>query len=149
LVDELFSVAVGTEALGKRVSLDLESTKGRREFEGPEEVICFLELGTAGCDFVDQVLHAADSNFAELTSDDAVVSKRNSASVHLSVTTLINKTRNGVTGWITESNVGLDPLDHVPGCLVQLNKNTVVELTKTQKLENLSGFRSKLVYTEK
>ena len=79
------------------MSLDLESTKWRRELEWPEEVVGFLELWSTSSDFVDQVFNARDTNLAELSSDDGVVSKWNSASVNLTVSSLVDQVGDGLS----------------------------------------------------
>ena len=43
------------------------------ELEGPQEVVGFLEVGTASVDFVDQILNADDAVLAESLLDDLVV----------------------------------------------------------------------------
>ena len=97
LVDHLLSVSVGTISLSERVSLDLESTEWRRELEWPEEVVGFLELWSTSSDFVDQVFNARDTNLAEFSSDDGVVSKWNSASVNLTVSSLVDQVGDGLS----------------------------------------------------
>ena len=94
LVNELLSSSEGTETLSEGVSLDLESTKWGGEFEWPQEVVGFLEVGSAGDDLVDQVLDAGNSVLGEFSGDDAVISEGNSASVDLSVSSLVDEVLN-------------------------------------------------------
>jgi len=129
------------------VSLDLESTKWRRELEWPEEVVGLLELWSAGGDFVDEVLDARDTDLAEFSSDDGVVSKWDSASVNLTISSLVDQVADGGSGWETVSHEWLDHSDHVPGGLVKLNESTVVELSQSKELQDLLWLWSKLVDT--
>lgn len=96
-INEFFSVSEGTVSLSECVSLDLKSTEWRRELEWPEEVIGFLELWSTSSDFVDQVFNARDTNLAEFSSDDGVVSKWNSASVNLTVSSLVDQVGDGLS----------------------------------------------------
>ena len=130
------------------MSLDLESTKWRGELEWPEEVVGFLELWSTSSDFVDQVFDARNTDFAELSSDDGVVSKWNSASVNLTVSSLVDQVSNGLSGWESVSHEWLDDSDHVPGGLVKLDESTVVELSQSEELQDLLWLWSKLVDTK-
>ena len=134
--------------MGESVSLDLESSEWRRELEWPEEVVGFLELWSASSDFVDEVFNARNTDFAELSSDDGVVSKWNSASVNLTVSSLVDQLRDGGSGWESVGHEWLDHSDHVPGGLVKLNESTVVELSQSEELQDLLWLWSKLVDTK-
>ena len=133
-INEFFSVSEGTVSLSEGVSLDLESTEWGRELEWPEEVVGLLELWSAGGDFVDEVLNARDTDLAEFSSDDGVVSKWNSASVNLTVSSLVDQVGDGLSGWETVSHEWLDHSDHVPGSFVKLDKRTIVQLSNSKEL---------------
>jgi len=60
------------------VSLGSKSFQGRGELEGPEEVVCFLELGSEGGDFMDEILNASNTVLSENGLNDFVVSQRDS-----------------------------------------------------------------------
>lgn len=147
-INEFFSVSEGTISLSECVSLDLESTKWRREFEWPEEVVGFLEFWSTSSDFVDQIFNARDTNFAEFSSNDGVVSKWNSASVNLTVSSLVDQVGNGLSRWESVSHKWLNDSDHVPGSLVKLNEGTVMELSQSKELQDLLWLWSKLVDTK-
>jgi len=149
LVDQLLSVTPSTVALGEGVSLGLESTERRGELEWPQEVVGLLELWSAGSDLVNEVLNAGDSVLSELVGDDAVVRKWKSASVDLSVSSLVDKVLDGSSGGEAISHEWLDNLNHVPGSLVKLDEHTVVELSKSEKLKDLLGLGSELVNTKR
>lgn len=148
-VDKLLSVSVGTEALSEGVSLYLESAERRAELEWPEEVIGFLELRAAGDELVDEVLNAVDAMASELTSDDAVVGEGNSTSVDSAVSSLIDQLGDGVSGWEAVSDEWLNDSNHVPGGLVELHEDAVVQLSEPQQLQNLLWLWGKLVDTMK
>jgi hypothetical protein len=148
LVDELLSASESSVTLGESVSLDLKSTKWRGELEWPEEVVGFLELWSAGGDLVDQVLHTGDSVLAELTSDDRVVGQWDSASVDLSVSSLVNELGDGGSGWETVSHEWLNDSNHVPGGLVELDEHSVVQLSQSEELQDLLWLRGELVDTK-
>ena len=130
------------------MSLLLETTLRVGELEGPEEVVGLLEVRAAGDDLVDEVLHAVDATLVELTIDDLVVGESNSASVDLTVATLVNELGDGGAGGETVGDEGLDNADHVPGGLVQLDEDGVVDLSKSEELEDLLGLGGKLVDTK-
>ena len=129
------------------MSLDLESTEGRAELEWPQEVVGLLEAGSAGHDLVDQVLHAVDTVVAELASNDAVVRERDSRVVDFTVSSLVDELGNSGSRWVAVGDEWLNHLDHVPGGLVQSDKDGVVELSESQELEDLLGLGGKLTDT--
>jgi transcriptional antiterminator Rof (Rho-off) len=64
LVDELLAVA-GITTLGEVDALVLEAAQGVGELERPQEVVGLLEVGSAGVDLMNEVLHADDVVLAE------------------------------------------------------------------------------------
>lgn len=148
-VDQLLSVSEGSISLEETVSLLLEPTVGGGELEGPEEVVGLLELRSDGNNLVNEVLDGVDSELSELTLNDGIVSERDSGSVDLSVSSLVNELLDGGSGWVSVGDEWFDDLDHVHGGLVQLNEDTVVELSKSEELQDLLGLRSELIDTKK
>ena len=96
---------------------------------------------------MDEVLDAVDTVRTELTSDDAVVSEWDSASVNLTIASLVDELGDGLSGWVTEGDVWLDDSDHVPGGLVELDEHAIVQLSKSQELQDLLWLWSELVDT--
>jgi len=131
------------------VSLLFESLEWGGELEWPEEVVGLLEVWADGPDLVDQVLDAGDTLLAERLVDDAVVGKGDSRSVDLAVSTLVDESLDGVTGWVSVGHVWLDVADHVDGSSVQTDEHTVVELTESQQLHDLLLLGWELVDTKK
>ena len=119
------------------MSLLFPSVSWSVELDWPDEVVCFLEGWANSPDFVDEGLDVRDSLGAKSTFDDTVVSKRNSGSVHLSVTTLVDQTADIITRWVTVGDVWLDCSDHVDGGTIEADKDSVVDLTKTEELHDL------------
>ena len=93
---------------------------------------------------MDEVLNAVDSVASEHTGDDAVIAEWESSVVDLSVSSLIDDLGDHASGWITIGDEWLDHLDHVPGGLVQLDEDSVMELSQSQELQNLLGLGGKL-----
>ena len=130
-----------------RVSLLFETVSGVAQLEWPQEVRGFLEVGSASLDFMNEVLNAYNSVFAKLSFNDGVVSKGNAILVHLSVSSLINKLSDcGISG-ISINDPWLDNSDHVHGSFVKSNEDSIVDLSKSQQLEDFLGLGSKLVDT--
>ena len=146
LVNELLSVAPGTTVL-VGVSLGGKALLGRAELEGPEEVVGFLEAGADGGDLVDEVLNAGEAELAEGSLNDGVVSEGDSLAVDLAVASLVDKLSDQALGRVAVGDVGLNSSDHVHGGLVESDEDTVVELSQSQELEDLSASGVKLVDT--
>jgi hypothetical protein len=147
LVDVLFTVTKVT-ALDKVVELaGFESTVRGVELERPEEVGGLLEVRADGEDLVDQVFHTDDAVLAKSFFDDLVIAERDALAVDLSVTALVDELTDRLQVWSTIGDVWLDAAEHVQGSLVELNKDTVVDLQQAEKLEDLSWLRSDLVDT--
>ena len=148
LVDETFTVSENT-TVGERVSLLFETLEGAVELEGPQEVVDSLEVGSASLDFVDDVLDAVNSAFAETSLNDDVIGKGDSHSVELAVSSLVDELLDHGAGRVTVGDEGFDHADHVDGGLVETDEDTVVELSQTEELHDLLGLGSELVDTIK
>ena len=132
LVDELLTVAPGATVL-EWVSLLLEASVGRRELEGPEEVVGSLEVGAASNNLVDEVLNAVDADLSETLLNDSVIIQRDSGAVDLAETALVDKSADGVTSGEAVGDEWLNRADHVDGGLVQTDENAVVELAEAEE----------------
>ena len=146
-VDLVLPVSPGATVL-VGVSLLFEALSGGVELEGPEEVVGDLEVGSAGCDLVDEVLHTDDAGLAELGINEFVVGEGDSALVDLAVSSSVDEIGDGLLGRVSISNVWLDLSHHVDGGLVQSDEDTVVELSQSQKLHDLLGTRGQFVDTK-
>jgi hypothetical protein len=67
--------------------------------------------------------------------------------VDLGISTLVDQTTDGLQVGVTISNIRLDQLKHLRGSLVKTNKNTVVDLQKTEQLKNLTRLGGNVVDT--
>jgi hypothetical protein len=130
------------------VSLELKSTSWVVELEWPQEVVGLLEAWSAGDDFVDKILNAVDANLSELSRNDAVVGEWKSSSVNLSISSLVDESSDGLSGWVSIGDEWLDNLKHVLGGFVELDEDSVVDLSESEQLQDLLWLWSKLVNTE-
>ena len=148
LVDELLTVTEGTtldEVL--ELSWDTPTTRWVRQLEWPQEVVGLLEVWTNGNQLVDQVVNGHDTELTEVSLDDGIVGESNSLLVDLTVTSLVNQLSDGGVRWVTVSNVWLNELQQLRGSLGDLDEGTSVDLSQSQKLQNLSWLWWDLVDT--
>ena len=117
------------------------------QLEWPQEVVGLLEGWSNSPDLVDEVLNAVDALLAEGTSDDAVVSQRDSGAVDLSVATLVDESADAVAGWVAVGDVWLDSPDHVDGGAVEADKHSIVDLSESEQLHDLLALGVQLVDT--
>ena len=97
---------------------------------------------------MDEVLNAGDSGLAELSSDDRVVGEWDSASVDLTISSLVDELGDSGSGWESVCDEWLNHLDHVPGGLVELHEHSVVKLSQSEELQDLLWLWGKLVDTK-
>jgi hypothetical protein len=147
LVDELLSVTKVT-TLDEVLELPwAETTSGRGQLEGPEEVAGLLEVGANSVDLVDEVLDADNAELAEVLLDELVVSDGKALLVDLSVTALVDELTDGLQVGVTVCDERLDDLQHLGGGLGEPDENTIVDLEKTEELEGLALLGVDLVDT--
>jgi hypothetical protein len=146
-VDVLLTVAEVTTLNEVLKLAGAETTVGVAELEGPEEVGGLLEVGADGVDLVDQVLHADDAVLAEVVLDDGVVGESGALLVDLAVAALIDELLDGLEVGVAVGDPGLDNLEHFGGGLGDADEDTVVDLEKTEELEDLAGLGGHLVDT--
>ena len=146
LANEDFMVTVVTTLVEVSELLG-ETTSGGVELEGPEEVGGLLEVRTDGVDFVNEIFDGEDTVLTEDLLDLLVIDERDTLTVQLSVTTLVDEFADGLEVGVAVSNVGLDKTEHFRGGLVQTNEDSVVDLTKAEKSEDLLDLGGDLVDT--
>jgi len=129
------------------MSLVAEASLGGAKLEGPHEVVSLLEVSSNSVEFSDQVFDANDVVLSENLFNDLVRSDRDSLLVDLSVSSLIDQLRDGVSSGVSESNIRLDLLDHVKSSSVNSDEDSVVDLSKSEQLKDLFGLRSHIVDT--
>merc|ERR1712117_911241 len=145
-VDEVLPVAE-VAALDKVVRLLAPPARRGVELEGPQEVGGVLEVGPDGDDLVDQILDADDAEPAQALLDDVVGSDGRSATVLLDEPALVHQLADRLESGRSPGDVGLANPKHVDGGLVQLDEDTVVDLSETEELESLLDLGSDLVDT--
>jgi hypothetical protein len=67
--------------------------------------------------------------------------------VYLSISTLVNELANALQVGVSIGDPWLDDLKHLQGSLSHADKDTIVDLEKTEKLEDLAGLWCDLVDT--
>lgn len=148
-VDLVLSVAPNALFL-VRMSLLSEALLGGVELEWPKEVVGYLEVRSMSSDLVNKIFDTRDSVLlSECLLNDGVISKRDSGSVHLAVTSLVDELSNSLLRRITIGNIWLNSSEHVNGGLVQSHEHSVVQLSQSKKLHDLFALGVKLVDTIK
>lgn len=124
-----------------------EATCRVGQLERPQEVAGLLEIGSDGVDLMDQVFHADNAIFAKIVLDQLVVCQGNSLFVDLSITTLVDELSHRLEVGVSVGDVGVDDCQHLLRGLGQSDEDAVVDLKKSEKLEDLSRLGSHLVDT--
>lgn len=144
-VDMLLAVAEIT-TLDKMFELPRPKTAIRvTEFEWPEEVGSLLEVGPNSVDLMNEILHADNAIFAKIFFNNGIVSERDTLFIDFTISTLIDKLPDALEIRIAVSNPGLDDLNHLRGSLGNFDKNAIIDLKKTEKLEDFAWLRRDLV----
>lgn len=125
----------------------VESTVGVGELEGGKERVGSFKVGTYSIDLMDEILHADDAVLAKGLLDNGVIGERDALLVDSSVSTLVDEFTDGLQVGGTVGDVGLDQLKHLSGSVGETEEDTVVDLEKTEQLEDLAGLGSDVVDT--
>lgn len=125
-----------------------ETTSRVAELEWPKEVRGLLEVGANSEDLVDQILHADNAVLAKGVLDDGVVGESNALLIDLSVSALVDELTNSLEVGVSVGDPWLDNLQHLEGGLGHANEDTIVDLKKTEELEDLAGLGGDLVDTD-
>lgn len=124
-----------------------ETTSRVGKLEWPQEVAGLLEVGADSVDLVDQVFHADNAVLAKVLLDKLVVGKGNTLLVDLSVTTLVDELTDALEVGVAVGNVWVNNGQHLSSSLGELDEDSVIDLEKTEKLQDLARLRSNLVDT--
>lgn len=124
-----------------------EATVGVGQLEWPQEVAGLLEVWSDSVDLVDQVFQADNAVLAKVVLDELIVGKGNPLLIDLSVSALIDELSDGLEVGVAVGNVWVDDGQHLLSGLGQLDENTVVDLEKSEKLEDLARLGGNLVDT--
>jgi len=95
----------------------------------------------------DQIFNANDSEFSKGLFNNFIGSNGDSLLVDLSETSLVDQSGDGVSGGESESDKRFDLLDHVKGGSVNSDQSSVVDLSESQQLKDLSDIGSQIVNT--
>jgi len=151
LLDESVDVLLAvTKITTLDVMLELasaEATVGVGQLEGPQEVGCLLEVGSDCEDLVNQILNADKAVLAERVFDQLVVGQRDALFVDLAISTLVDKLTDRLQVGVTIGDVWVDNGQHLLSGLGQLDEDTIVDLEKTEELEDLARLGGNLVDT--
>ena len=96
---------------------------------------------------MDQVLNAEDVVLAEALLDDLVVGEGDALLVDLAVSALVDQLTDRLEVRLAVGDIGLNETEHLLSSLSDLDKDTVVDLEQTEKLEDFAWFRCNLVDT--
>ena len=122
------------------MSLSLNSSSWRVESEWEEEVVNLLEFWSEAQNLIDDILDAFDAVTSESLLDDLILDQRDSLSVELSVSSLVDERSDGALGWEAIGDIWLDRSEHIHGGLVVLEENSVADFGQSEQRENLSLF---------
>lgn len=125
----------------------VKSTSGVGELEGPQEVAGLLEVGANRVDLVDQVLHTDNAVLSKVVLDKLVVAEGDALLVDLSVSTLVDELTDALKVGVTVGDVRIDNGQHLRGSFGKTDEDTIVDLEKTEELQNLARLGSNLVDT--
>ena len=89
------------------------SPSWRRQFKGPQEVVCRFETFSNGIDLMNQILRADDSVFPKRPSNQCIVCQGSSLLVHFAITTLVDQFIYRLQIWVPPCNVWLHNSQHV------------------------------------
>lgn len=117
--------------------LAIEAAAGGGELHGPQEVRDGLEVRSNSENFVNDIFNAIDSNVAKGSLDNVVGAERNTLARDLAIATLVDQLTDRLQVRISVSNEGLNKSEHLDGGTVDANEHTVVDLAKSQQLEDL------------
>ena len=123
------------------ISFLVETTQRRAQLESPQEVVGLLEVRTNSSDFMDQIFHAGDTVFAQSLFDLAVASDTNTLIIDTAITTLVAQHLDSLQVRITPSYIRFNLLEHIEGSLVESDEGTIVNLSQTEQLEDLTALR--------
>jgi len=137
-VDVVLTVT-SISTLNEVSSLVCESSLRIGKLEGPQDTVGSSKVGSNGPELVDEILNANDSVSAQNLLNLLVVVEGGAGTADLQVSTLVDELLDQLEGGVSPCNVWLDELEHGEGSLVQTNEDGIVDLTKTQQLEDLAG----------
>jgi len=123
------------------------STSGVGELERPKEIRGLLEVGTGSDNLMHEILDAKDVVLAEVLLDDGIVGERDALFVDLAVAAFVDQLADGLEVRFTICDIGFNKTQHLLSSPCGLDENAIVDLQKSQQLQDFSGFGGNLVDT--
>ena len=96
---------------------------------------------------MDQVLHAHDSELAQVIFHQLVVRKGDALFVNLAISSLVDQFSDGFKVGVAVGDVGVDNGQHLCGRFGESDENAIVDLEKAEELEDLARLGRDLVDT--
>ena len=81
---------------------------------------------------MDDILSSVDSEMAKLLGNHGIVCQRDSRTVNLEVTSLVDKLAHGGKRWMSEGHIWRNRSEHLRQRSVHLKENTVVKLLEPE-----------------
>jgi len=116
----------------------LEPALGIGKFERPEEVVRIPEVWSACVNLMNEIFNTDDVLITKYLFNHTVISDRDTLAINLSKSSLVNEVLDGFEVRVSISNEWLDQAQHLNCGSIKLDKNTIVDLSQTKKLQNLS-----------
>jgi len=134
-IDELFPISEVT-TLREVVGLFAPTAASIVQLEVPKEIVGDFKVGSDGKDFVNEILHADDSELAQSLFDD-FVGEGATTTLELAKSAFVNELAHRFEVGISPGDVRIGDSQHAQRSLVQLDKGSVVNLTESQQLQDL------------
>ena len=96
---------------------------------------------------MDEVLNGVDVVLSEGLLNEVVGLEGDSLSVDLAVSSLENEFSDGVLGGVSVGDVGLNSSEHIDGGSVELDEDTIVELSESEESHDSDGLGVEFVNT--
>jgi len=120
-------------------SLLLITAPWRVKLEWPQKFVGVLEILSNSVDLVDEIFNTHNSLVVKSLLNERIVGDGNSLASDLQESTFVNEMLDSLQIWGSVSNVRFNQLQHLADGSVQSNKNSIVDLSQTKQLQNLSS----------
>jgi len=141
-----FSPITGGPAFNKMLELFVPPPSSRvTQLERPQKAIRLSKIRPNRENLMNQILHALDSIFPQRSYDQSIIRQRNTRAFDFTVSTLVDKTVDGLEIGFAISDVGFNNMKHFLSGFGKFDEDAVVDLEKPEELQYFSGFRSSLV----
>lgn len=121
--------------------LAIKTTLRGRELDRPQEIGDSLEVRANSEDLVNDILYAVNTNVAQASLDNIVGAERHSLTRDLAEAALVDQLTDRLQVRIAVSDEGLNKSEHLDGGSIDTNEDTIVDLTKSQELQDLADLR--------